>query len=130
MLFEVHAIPKADFDTWLADQIAKANATPPPAPSGEAAGPMVELGAPNVAFTHERAHRAGGAPFTIHFKNDDASVPHNVEIKDAVGRGRLQGRHHHRPGARSTTRSRPLAAGTYTFVCTVHPNMTGTLTVQ
>jgi len=24
----------------------------------------------------------------------------------------------------------PLAAGTYTFVCTVHPNMTGTLTAS
>jgi plastocyanin len=24
----------------------------------------------------------------------------------------------------------PLQAGPYTFICTVHPNMTGTLTVQ
>ena len=42
----------------------------------------------------------------------------------------FKGDHHHRPRPRRTTRSRRSPAGTYTFVCTVHPNMTGTLTVQ
>ena len=34
MLFEVHALPKADFDTWLAAAVAKAQQTPPPAAVG------------------------------------------------------------------------------------------------
>ncbi|HEU0242555.1 MAG TPA: cytochrome c oxidase subunit II [Candidatus Limnocylindrales bacterium] len=129
MLFEVHAIAKADFDTWLADQIAKANATPAPAPSGAAAGPTVELGALNVAFSTNALQAPAGSPFTIHFKNDDASIPHNVEIKDASGAVAFKG--DIITGVAETNYAVPaLKAGTYTFVCTVHPNMTGTLTVQ
>jgi cytochrome c oxidase subunit 2 len=36
MVFEVHALPKADFDAWLAAQVEKANASPTPAPSASA----------------------------------------------------------------------------------------------
>lgn len=36
MVFEVHALPKADFDAWLATQVQKAAATPTPAPSASA----------------------------------------------------------------------------------------------
>ena len=128
MLFDVRAIPKADFDTWLADQIATANATPPPAPSGEAAGPTIELGAANTAF-NASALTVPAGPFTIHFKNDDANIPHNVEIKDASGAVAFKGDLLTGPGEINYAVP-PLTAGTYTFVCTVHPNMTGTLTVQ
>jgi plastocyanin len=128
MIFEVHALPKADFDAWLQKQIEKANATPTPQPSG-AAGPVVELGAKGVAFTTTALQAPAGAPFTIHFKNDDASIPHNVEIKDASGAVAFKG--DIITGVAETNYAVPaLAAGTYTFVCTVHPNMTGTLTVQ
>ncbi len=34
MLFDVKAVTAAQFDTWLADKVAKANATPAPPPSG------------------------------------------------------------------------------------------------
>ena len=129
MLFDVHAISKADYDTWLADQIAKANATPPPAPSGEAAGPTVEISALNVAFSTNALQAPADSPFTIHFKNDDASVPHNVEIKDASGGVAFKGELITGP-AETSYAVPPLAAGAYTFICTVHPNMTGTLTVQ
>ena len=36
MVFEVHALPKPDFDTWLQAQVEKAAATPTPAPSTSA----------------------------------------------------------------------------------------------
>jgi cytochrome c oxidase subunit II len=129
MLFEVQAKSKADYDAWLADQIAKANATPAPAPSGEAAGPTIEIGAANVAFNASSLNAPADSPFTIHFKNDDPSVPHNVEIKDASGGVAYKGDLITGP-AEISYQIPPLAAGTYTFVCTVHPNMTGTLTVQ
>jgi cytochrome c oxidase subunit 2 len=129
MLFEVHAISRAEYDTWLADQVAKANATPPPAPSGEAAGPVVELGALNVAFSTNALQAPADAPFTIHFKNDDPNVPHNVEIKDASGGVAFKGDIITGPTEISYAIP-PLKGGSYTFVCTVHPNMTGTLTVQ
>ncbi|HSO30037.1 MAG TPA: cupredoxin domain-containing protein, partial [Candidatus Sulfomarinibacteraceae bacterium] len=68
-------------------------------------------------------------PFTIHFKNDDDAVPHNVEIKDASGASLFKGEIIN--GIAETNYPVPaLAKGVYTFACTVHPNMTGTLTVQ
>ena len=50
-------------------------------------------------------------PFTIHFDNQDAGIPHNVEIKDAAGGRRLQGRD--LPGRRrhATTRCRRSRPG-------------------
>jgi cytochrome c oxidase subunit 2 len=129
MIFEVHARPKAEFDTWLADQIAKANATPPPAPSGEAAGPVVELSALNIEFNTATLTAPADTPFTIRFKNDDNGVPHNVEIKDASGGVAYLGEIFNGVAERDYPIP-ALAAGSYTFLCTVHPNMTGTLTVQ
>ena len=128
MVFEVHALPKADFETWLKTQVDKANATPAPLPSG-AAGPTVELTAKNVAYTANTLQAPANTAFTIHFVNADAGVPHNVEIKDSAGKSAFKGEII--TGQAETTYAVPaLAAGTYTFACTVHPNMTGTLTVQ
>lgn len=129
MVFDVHAVSKADYDTWLQAQVAKAKATPAPAPSGATAGAVVELAAQNVAFSTNTLQAPATAPFTIHFRNTDASVPHNVEIKDAGGAVAFKGNIITGPSEASYNIP-ALAAGTYTFVCTVHPNMTGTLTVQ
>jgi cytochrome c oxidase subunit 2 len=128
MLFEVHARPKAEFDAWLADAIAKAAASPTPAPSGGAGGPVVPLGATNTAFSSAALTAPADTAFTIHFKNDDA-IPHNIEIKDAGGASVFKGDLFTGPG--ETDYAVPaLKAGAYPFACTVHPNMTGTLTVQ
>ena len=68
-------------------------------------------------------------PFVIHFDNQDAGTPHNVEIKDATGAVMFKGDIF--PGVATKPYQVPaLPAGTYPFVCTVHPNMTGTLTAQ
>jgi len=129
MVFDVHARPKAEYDAWLADQAAKANATPAPPPSGEAAGPTVELAALNVAFSTDALSGPADSPFTIQFKNDDQGVPHNVDIKDAGGASVFKGDIITGP-AETSYAVPPLGAGSYQFICTVHPNMTGTLTVQ
>ena len=56
-------------------------------------------------------------------------MPHNVAIKDAAGASVFQGDIF--PGVETRTYDVPaLAAGSYQFVCTVHPNMVGTLTAQ
>ena len=67
-------------------------------------------------------------PFQILFENEDPGMPHNIAIKDAgateVFLGALI------TGVATTTYNvQALPAGAYTYVCTVHPNMTGTLTV-
>jgi cytochrome c oxidase subunit 2 len=129
MIFDVHAIPRPDFDTWFAAQLAKAQATPTPAPSGPTAGPVIELSAKNIAFDTSSLQATADTPFTIHFKNEDNTVPHDVAINDAGGKQVFKGA----PitGPAETNYSVPaLKAGTYTFVCTIHSNMTGTLTVQ
>lgn len=129
MVFDVHAIPKADFDAWLQTQIANAKATPAPQPSGAASGQVIELAAQNIAFSTPTLQAPAGQPFTIHFKNNDPSVPHDVEITDASGAVAFKG--DIITGPTETNYAVPaLKAGTYTFVCTVHPSMTGTLTIQ
>ena len=56
-------------------------------------------------------------------------MPHDVTIKDGTGSIVYKGETF--PGiAKKTYDVSPLAAGTYTFFCTVHANMTGTLTAQ
>jgi hypothetical protein len=52
-----------------------------------------------------------------------------VEIKDPAGAVAFLGEIF--PGVGARLYPIPaLSAGAYTFICTVHPNMTGTLTVQ
>ena len=132
MLFDVHALPQAEYDAWLAGAIEKANATPAPAavrrgrrarssrpPPRTSRSPRTELTAP------------ADTPFTIHFKNEDAAgVPAQRRDQGRRGRRRSSRATSSTAARRSTTPVPALAAGSYPFVCTVHPNMTGTLTVQ
>jgi len=132
MLFDVHAMTPADFDAWLQERIAEADATPAPPPSGgPAAGPPLELSALNVAFEQASLSAPAGAPFQIAFDNKDAAVPHNVAIHKDSATGEEVFKGDIFPGPEKRVYDVPaLAAGSYTFACTVHPNMTGTLTVQ
>jgi len=60
--------------------------------------------------------------------NKDAGIPHNIEIKDASSMSMFKG--DIITGTAETSYQVPaLAAGTYQFVCSVHPNMVGTLKV-
>lgn len=130
MLFEVKALTPAEFDAWLAGAIADANATPAPAPSGDA-GPTIALSALDVAFEQATLNVPAGAPFRIEFDNKDAAVPHNVVIhkESAAGEVVFKGDIFNGP-AKQTYDVPALDAGAYVFVCIVHPTMTGTLTVE
>ena len=142
MLFDVHAKTPADFDAWLAAKVEAANASPTPAPSAEpgasgepgasappAEGPTVNVSALNIAFEQADLQVPADTPFKLTFENKDANTPHNVEIKDASGGVAFQGEIFN--GVDTRTYDVPaLPAGTYTFLCTVHPNMTGTLTAN
>ena len=141
MLFEVHALPQADFDTWMAAAISKAQESPAPPPSGgpgpsgappasgAPAGQVVQLEAKNVAFLQTSLTAPANAPFTIHFQNSDNSVPHDVKISDASGKQVFLGDPVTGPAA-ADYQVPALASGSYPFVCTFHPSMTGTITVQ
>jgi cytochrome c oxidase subunit II len=139
MLFDVHSMTPAAFDAWLAEKIEEANASPTPPPSGEpvpsgepgepGAGPTLAVSALNIAFEQAELSVPADVPFKIEFENKDAGIPHNVEIKDASGASVFLGEIFN--GVETRTYDVPaLPAGTYTFICTVHPNMTGTLTAN
>jgi cytochrome c oxidase subunit II len=149
MLFEVKALTATEFDAWLKDKVAQANASPPPppsgapgasgspgasggpAPSGAPAGETVNISAQGVKYEQASVTAKAGAPFQIVFENKDPGTPHNVAIhKDsAAGAEVFKGEVFN--GVATKTYDVPaLDAGNYVFECTVHPTMTGTLTVQ
>jgi plastocyanin len=103
-----------------------------PAPSGAApSGPTadVHIEAKNVAFVEETFTAPAAKPFTIAFANEDPGTPHNVELKDASGAVAFKGAVFN--GVDTKIYDVPaLPAGTYTYLCIVHPTMTGTATLQ
>ena len=119
------------------DEFTKSSAAPSgsaaasgaPAASADANAPHVSVIASGIVFTTPAVTAPADKAFVIDFDNQDASVPHNIQIKDSSGQVKSTGEtingvttaHYQVPA---------LAAGSYPFTCTVHPTMTGTLTVQ
>ena len=102
-------------------------ATGSAAPSGPAAD--VTISALNIAFEQTSVTAPAGKAFSLLFDNKDASVPHDVYIKNSAGTDVFEGAIVTGP-AQTTYNVPSLPAGSYTFVCSVHSNMTGTLVVQ
>ncbi len=139
MELEVVVESRDAFNAWLTQAL-----TPPPTPSpapstsvepgaSQAPGESVtlQLSAQGIAYDTGTLEAPANTPFKIAFANNDAGIPHNVAIhKDSptgpeVWRGEIFN------GVETRTYDVPaLAAGTYGFACTVHPNMAGTLTVK
>lgn len=97
----------------------------------ETVGTNINLIAQNIAFDQAEITVPSNTTFTITFDNRDSGIPHNVAIHkdsptgEAVFTGEII------TGVATKVYDVPaLPAGTYAFVCTVHPNMTGTLTVK
>jgi mono/diheme cytochrome c family protein/plastocyanin len=107
------------------------SATPgSPAPSGSgSAGEPIQIVASGIQFTTTAVQAPADQPFTIDFDNQDANVPHDVDIRDANNAVLEDSQPF--PGVETReVQVDALPAGTYTFFCSVHPNMTGTLTAQ
>jgi len=104
-----------------------ASAAATPAPSAAAAD--VTISALNIAFEQSSVDAPAGKGFSLLFDNKDASVQHDVFIKDGGGTDVFEGAII--TGPTQTTYNVPsIAAGSYTFFCSIHSNMTGTLVVK
>lgn len=116
-----------------AEPSASASAAPSASASASASasggsGTVVEISASSSsAFDQTSVTAPADQGFTIHFANTESGVPHNVEVQDASGGSLARGDIITGP-AEADYAVPALAAGDYRFVCSVHPNMTGTLT--
>jgi mono/diheme cytochrome c family protein/plastocyanin len=106
-----------------------------PGPSGSPAASVdpnaqkVSLVASGIKWTTPTLTVKPGASFVIALDNQDASVPHNVQIKDSAGAVVYTSETF--SGVATRDFQVPAqGAGTYPFICTIHPTMTGTLTAQ
>jgi plastocyanin len=115
-----------------------ASAASPSGPAGSAAASAapgasvsLQLTASGIAYDKSTLEAPANTPFQIVFANNDAGIPHNVSIHrdSATGEEVFKGDIFN--GTETRTYDVPaLPTGTYAFVCSVHPNMTGTLTVK
>ncbi|HWP62647.1 MAG TPA: cupredoxin domain-containing protein, partial [Candidatus Binatia bacterium] len=94
-------------------------------------GVVLEISAQNIAFDKAELRAPANTPFQIRFTNNDAGIPHNVAIHEGSPTGPEVWRGEIFNGVETRVYDVPtLPAGTYGFICTVHPNMTGTLVVE
>jgi plastocyanin len=98
-------------------------------PSSAAPAADVTIKASGSQFTTTDVSAPAGKPFTIAFDNEDQGTLHNVNIKKPDGSDAFKG--DFVTGVSTKIYQVPaLPAGSYPFVCDVHPSMTGTLTVK
>lgn len=105
--------------------------TPAPPPSIGPGTTVLELGTSGVlAFDKNALTAPADEAFAIHFDNSDTGQTHDVDIRD--GSTVLKDQPTIKAPSEATYLYDPLPAGTYTFICSIHPipAMTGTLTVE
>ena len=100
-------------------------ATETEAAGGGAAGPNVEVGMKDIQFDPKDVTVAKGG--TITWTNNE-SVPHDVTKEDGPGPDFSSGKGNLNQG--DTYKQTFDTAGKINYVCTIHPNMTGAVTVQ
>ena len=111
-----------------ASPAASAGASPAASPVASPAAGIVNQTALNLAYGTAQLAAPAGTAFTLHFDNQESGLPHDIQIKDASGNLVFKG--DMVTGPRAVDYAVPaLAAGSYTFSCSIHPNMTGTLKV-
>jgi len=100
-----------------------------PGPTAPAAD--VVLTAQDVQFLETEFDAPADTPFTIALVNLDAGVPHNVAIHEESATGPEVWKGDIFNGVETRVYEVPaIPAGTYTFICTVHPNMVGTANLR
>ena len=89
----------------------------------------VEITAANLEFDANVIEAAAGEAFTITLVNDD-SAPHNISVYTAEGGEEIVLGEVIEGGQTVEVEVPALDAGEYYFVCDVHPDMNGTVSVS
>ena len=84
----------------------------------------VVLVADNIAWDKDELQAPADTDFTIVVDNQDDGVQHNLDIKETEFKTELE------TGVSAQVLRINLPAGEYDYICDLHPNMTGTLTVS
>ena len=116
-------------DCYLGDDGGQPSGPPASLPPDAVVRDLVAV---QIAFDLKALEVPAGQPFGIRFDNQDSpGVPHDVDIRTQDGTV-LQNQPTIDGGQTTTYTYQPLEAGTYVFICSVHPipAMTGTLTVR
>ena len=107
---------------------------PKPAPAGGGGGgggTSADLAAKNIAFVQKTLNLKANSPVVIHFNNQDAGIPHNVDITtDPGGSNTLYKQDPAAGPTQADYKFTTTGPGKLYYHCDVHPNMTGTINVQ
>ncbi len=110
-----------------------ATGSPVPSDAGGTPGTAFEITAKAIAFDTKDLTVPADTAFTITFTNEDPpGVVHDVDIRAGDKTSVLQDQELINGGDSTTYSYQGMPAGTYVFICSIHPipGMTGTLTVK
>jgi plastocyanin len=103
-------------------------ATPTPAaPAGSPSGDAVSIIAKDIKFVPTAVSVKADTAFDIVFDNQDGA-PHDIDIANPSGGSLFKGEIV--TSSKVTYAVPALPAGTYGFICDVHPEMKGAITAQ
>ena len=89
----------------------------------------ITIVAEGIVFLPGSMTATAGSDLQVTFENHDDGVPHNVALYGDAGFSTKLFESEVKPGPATDRFTIPgLIAGTYRFMCTVHPNMTAMLT--
>ncbi len=123
MIFTVDAKERADYDAHI--EALAAGGPPPPPPGGGECGTTIQVAAiETLQFDSDSLEVPAGEDFCIEFTNNDIA-PHDISIVETDFNGDDVD-----PGESIVYHIPALEADEYTFFCSLHPAMEGTLTVS
>jgi plastocyanin len=127
-LLETGVLPPKSSDT-----AAGGGGSPGPSEAAATPGTAFDLTAKNIEYSSKSFTVPANTAFTINFTNADSpGVTHDVDIRAADKTTVLQNQEVTNGGSTTKYSYEGLPAGTYVFICSIHPiaQMTGTLTVK